>query len=99
VQVPGCQAAIGEHFNVCSDRYITFEGIVKTLAAAAGVEPGIMLYDPAAVKLDKGEGFPFRTAHFFAQVRSGGCWRALQAFACMLLSHAGEWALPMLVFL
>ena len=25
-----------------------------------------MLYDPKSVQLEKGEGFPFRTGHFFA---------------------------------
>jgi hypothetical protein len=37
-------------------------GIVKALAAAAGKEAKIVHYDPKAVKLGKGEGFPFRWA-------------------------------------
>ena len=35
-------------------------GIVRALAAAAGKDPRILHYDPAAVSLGKGEGFPFR---------------------------------------
>ena len=41
-------------------------GIVKAVAKAAGKEPRIVHYDPSSVKLGKGEGFPFRTVHFFA---------------------------------
>ena len=83
VQVPGNKKAIGQQYNVCSDRYVTFEGIVKSLAAAAGVEPGMLLYDPKAVKLDKGEGFPFRTQHFFAQVHADQMLTSRQTmYAC-----------------
>lgn len=53
---------------MASDRYITFDGLVKALADAAGVEANIVHYDPKAVKLQKGEGFPFRTEHFIASV-------------------------------
>lgn len=65
-RVPGNQAAIGQHFNLCVDRCITFEGIVKAIAANAGKEAKIVHYDPKKVELAKGEGFPFRTVHFFA---------------------------------
>jgi UDP-glucose 4-epimerase len=66
--VPGNKAAIGQHYNAASDRYVTFEGIVKALAEAAGVEANIVYYDPKAVKLEKGQGIPFRTEHFIASV-------------------------------
>ena len=89
--MPGCKAAIGEHFNVCSDRYVTFDGIVKSLAAAAGVEPGVLLYDPAAVKLEKGDGFPFRTQHFFAQVLHGPLERPCR-LACTPAFPCCKWA-------
>jgi nucleoside-diphosphate-sugar epimerase len=65
-KVPGNQAAIGQHFNVCSDRCITLDGIAKHVAAAAGKEAKIVHYDPSSIKLAKGEGFPFRAVHFFA---------------------------------
>lgn len=67
-KVPGNAAAIGQHYNVASDRYITFDGLVKALADAAGVEANIVHYDPKAVALKKGQGFPFRTEHFIASV-------------------------------
>ena len=65
-KVPGNKAAIGQHFNVCSDRCITLDGIAKQIAAAAGKEAKIVHYDPSAIKLEKGQGFPFRAVHFFA---------------------------------
>lgn len=65
-RVPGNSAAVGQHFNMCSDRCISFEGIARAVAAAAGKEAKIVPYDPSAVKLEKGEGFPFRAVHFFA---------------------------------
>lgn len=64
--VPGNPAAVKQHFNLCSDRCITFDGIARAVAQAAGKEAKIVHYDPTAVKLAKGEGFPFRTVHFFA---------------------------------
>lgn len=64
--VPGNKNAIYQAFNVCSDRAITFNGLVKAIGAAAGKEPKIVHYDPEKVGLKKGEGFPFRTGHFFA---------------------------------
>lgn len=65
--VVGCEGAKRQHLNLCADRAVTFSGIVKALADAAGVEsPEIVLYDPKKVELAKGEGFPFRAGHFFA---------------------------------
>lgn len=66
--MPGNAAAVGQHYNAASDRYVTFDGIVKAFAEAAGVEAKIVHYDPKAVKLEKGEGIPFRTEHFIASV-------------------------------
>ncbi|KAL3142267.1 hypothetical protein ABBQ38_002609 [Trebouxia sp. C0009 RCD-2024] len=67
-KVPGNKAAIGQHYNICSDRCISFDGIVKAAAAAAGQEASVVHYDVKKAELKKGEGFPFRTSHFFAQV-------------------------------
>lgn len=64
--VPGNRYCIGQEYNICSDRCISFTGIAKAAAAAFGNEAKIVLYDPAELGLKKGEGFPFRTVHFFA---------------------------------
>lgn len=67
--VPGNKAAVKQHYNVCSDRAITFQGIVKAVGKSLGKEPKVVLYSPEEVgtgKSGKAEGFPFRTVHFFA---------------------------------
>lgn len=64
--VLGNEGAKKQHFNMCADKAITFVGIVDALAKAAGVDAKVVLYDPSAVGLKKGEGFPFRVGHFFA---------------------------------
>ncbi|GIL71894.1 hypothetical protein Vretimale_649 [Volvox reticuliferus] len=67
--VPGNRKAIGQMYNVCSDRCISFVGICKSVAKALGKEADIVLYSPEKVgtgKSGKAEGFPFRTVHFFA---------------------------------
>ena len=48
-QVPGNSAAVGQHYNVVSDRCISFDGIAKVVASALGQEPNIVHYDPAKV--------------------------------------------------
>lgn len=56
------------HYH-CVCRTITFNGMAKAIAAAAGKEAKIVYYDPEELGLGKGskaEGFPFRTVHFFA---------------------------------
>ncbi|KAL4429050.1 hypothetical protein ABPG77_006089 [Micractinium sp. CCAP 211/92] len=65
-RVPGNFGAMREHFNLVSDRCITLDGIARAIGAAAGKEVKIVHYDPAQMGLKKGEGFPFRTGHFFA---------------------------------
>ena len=66
LQVPGNKAAIGQTYNICSDRQVTFDGMTRLTAAALGKTPQIHHYNPKDVGLGKGEGFPFRTVHFFA---------------------------------
>lgn len=53
-------AANGTTFNAVSDRGVTFNGLVKFCAAAAGKEPKIVYYDPKAVGVDAKKAFPFR---------------------------------------
>ncbi len=49
----GNKAAIGQHYNAASDRYISHDGVVHALAKAAGVEANIVHYDTKAVSLAK----------------------------------------------
>ena len=64
LQVIGNKKAIGQHYNLCSDRVLTFDGIVKICAEAAGKTPEIVHYEPTSAP--KG-AFPFRMMHFFSQ--------------------------------
>ena len=51
--MPGNKAAIGQHYNAASDRYISHDGVVHALAEAAGVKANIVHYDTKAVSLAK----------------------------------------------
>ena len=68
----GCDAAAGQIFNAVTTRAVTLNGMVKICAAAAGVEPNIVNYDPdtlpegVAVK----KAFPFRPIHFYSHPKN-----------------------------
>lgn len=47
-------------FNCVSDRAVTFDGLVKLCARAAGLEAEIVHYDPKSVGVDARKAFPFR---------------------------------------
>ncbi|KAG8081171.1 hypothetical protein GUJ93_ZPchr0007g5473 [Zizania palustris] len=68
VESPG--AAAGKIFNSVCDRAVTFNGLVKMCAAAAGIDAEIVHYDPAAVGVDAKKAFPFRNMHFYAEPRA-----------------------------
>ncbi|MCO5591013.1 hypothetical protein L7F22_044989 [Adiantum nelumboides] len=63
-------AAHGTTFNAVSNRGVTFTGLVKFCAAAAGKEPKIVYYDPKATGVDAKKAFPFRNMHFYAEPRA-----------------------------
>ena len=61
--------AIGEIYNVSGDRYVTFDGLARACAEAAGKDPDkldIRHYDPKAFDFGKKKAFPLRVQHFFA---------------------------------
>ena len=53
-------AASGKIFNCVSDRAVTFNGLAKLCAEAAGRPLNIVYYDPKAVGVDARKAFPFR---------------------------------------
>jgi nucleoside-diphosphate-sugar epimerase len=53
-------AANGSIFNAVSDRAVTFDGLVRLCAKAAGKEAEIVHYDPKAAGVDAKKSFPFR---------------------------------------
>jgi nucleoside-diphosphate-sugar epimerase len=68
-QVLGNARAIGQIYNVSGDRYVTFDGLARACAIAAGksVEDiQLVHYDPKQFDFGKRKAFPMRAQHFFA---------------------------------
>ena len=56
-------------YNISGDRFVTFDGIAKACAQAAGApEPELVHFNPKSVDLGKAKAFPLRDQHFFASV-------------------------------
>ena len=71
-QVLGNTRAIGQIYNVSGDRYITFDGLARACAVAAGKSPDdlkIVHYDPKQFDFGKRKAFPLRAQHFFASIQ------------------------------
>ena len=68
--VLGNETATGEIYNVSGDRFVTFDGLARTCAQAAGVPDDLHLvhYEPKQFDFGKRKAFPIRTQHFFADV-------------------------------
>lgn len=70
-RVLGNSQAIGQIYNVSGDRCVTFDGLAKACAIAAGKDPTtlkIVHYDPKSFDFGKRKAFPMRTQHFFASI-------------------------------
>lgn len=70
VAVLGNSAAIGQIYNLSGDRYVTFDGLARACAKAAGKSNELQLvhYDPKQFDFGKRKAFPLRTQHFFASI-------------------------------
>lgn len=69
--VLGNEKAIGQIYNVSGERFVTFDGLARACAVAAGKSPDelqIVHYDPKKFDFGKRKGFPLRVQHFFASV-------------------------------
>lgn len=69
--VLGNEKAIGQIYNVSGERFVTFDGLARACAEAAGKSPDelqIVHYDPKKFDFGKRKGFPLRVQHFFASV-------------------------------
>lgn len=69
--VLGNEAAIGQIYNVSGDRYVTFDGLARACAVAAGKSVDsveLVHYDPKQFDFGKRKAFPLRVQHFFASV-------------------------------
>ncbi|KAJ9186025.1 hypothetical protein P3X46_005583 [Hevea brasiliensis] len=69
VQVLGNEKATKQVFNISGEKYVTFDGLARACAKAAGFpEPDIIHYNPKEFDFGKKKAFPFRDQHFFASV-------------------------------
>ena len=69
--VLGNETAIGEINNISDTRYVTFIGLARQCAIAAGKDPSqlnFVYYNPKDFDFGKKKAFPFRLQHFFASV-------------------------------
>ncbi|PLZ97947.1 3-beta hydroxysteroid dehydrogenase [Fischerella thermalis CCMEE 5268] len=70
-KVLGNSQALRQIYNVSGDRFVTFDGLARACAVAAGKSPDeikIVHYDPKKFDFGKRKAFPLRTQHFFASV-------------------------------
>ena len=71
VKVLGNQTAIGEIYNISGDKAVTFDGLAKACAIAAGQDPDklkLVHYDPKSFDFGKKKAFPMRPQHFFCSI-------------------------------
>ena len=69
VAVLGNPAAAGQVYNIAGDRLVTFAGLARACAQAAGApEPELVFYNPKDFDFGKAKAFPFRDQHFFTSV-------------------------------
>jgi nucleoside-diphosphate-sugar epimerase len=67
----GNERAVGQIYNVSGDRFVSFDGLARACALAAGKSPDslkIVHYDPKKFNFGKRKPFPLRAQHFFADV-------------------------------
>ncbi|CAH2041029.1 unnamed protein product, partial [Thlaspi arvense] len=69
IQVLGNNKASKQVFNISGEKYVTFDGLARACAKAAGFpEPEIIHYNPKEFDFVKRRHFPFVTRHYFASV-------------------------------
>ena len=69
--VLGNQTAIGKIYNISGDRYVTFDGLARACAEAAGKSAEdikLVHYNPTKFDFGKRKAFPVRQQHFFADI-------------------------------
>lgn len=67
----GNPQALGQIYNISGDRAVSFDGIARSCAIAAGKDPAalqIVHYDPKAFDFGKQKAFPLRVQHFFTRI-------------------------------
>ena len=72
LKVLGNRRAVGQIYNISGDRSVTFDGLARACAQAAGKSPNdlkIIHYDPKKFDFGKRKAFPLRPQHFFASIQ------------------------------
>jgi nucleoside-diphosphate-sugar epimerase len=70
-RVLGNSSAVRQVYNVSDNRFVTFDGLARACAVAAGKAPEdvrIVHYDPKKFDFGKRKAFPLRVQHFFTSV-------------------------------
>jgi nucleoside-diphosphate-sugar epimerase len=71
--VLGNRRAVGKIYNISGDRAVSFDGLARACAVAAGKDPDtlkLVHYDPKQFDFGKRKAFPLRTQHFFTDIHS-----------------------------
>lgn len=71
VAILGNDTAIGQIYNISGEKAVTFDGLARACAQAAGQDPAdlkIVHYDPKAFDFGKAKAFPMRVQHFFTAI-------------------------------
>jgi len=69
--VLGNEKAIGQIYNISGDKAVSFDGLARACAIAAGKDPAslqLVHYDPKAFDFGKQKAFPMRVQHFFTDI-------------------------------
>jgi nucleoside-diphosphate-sugar epimerase len=67
----GNQTAIGQIYNISGEKAVTFDGLARACAMAAGKDPAtlkLVHYDPKEFDFGKKKAFPMRVQHFFTSI-------------------------------
>jgi nucleoside-diphosphate-sugar epimerase len=71
VAILGNSRAIGQIYNISGTKAVTFDGLARACAEAAGKDPkqiALVHYDPKAFDFGKAKAFPMRVQHFFTAI-------------------------------
>ena len=71
--VLGNADAVGKIYNISGDRYVTFDGLARACAIAAGKSADdlkLVHYHPKDFDFGKKKAFPIRLQHFFADIHN-----------------------------
>lgn len=71
VNILGNPQAVGQTYNISGEKAVTFDGLARACAIAAGRDPAaleIVHYDPKQFDFGKRKAFPLRVQHFFTSI-------------------------------